>query len=149
MENYYVDQVEIGILKGKLMDPVRAGKPYQTIAAGDIGAFVAFAFERPKEFIGEEVEIAGSELTNRQAAEVFSRVLGKKVKFQRLPLPVVRLFLGEEFHQMFHWFNHAGFKADIDGLRRHYPELHLRSLEEWLRNEGWHKRVRHVRAPRE
>jgi uncharacterized protein YbjT (DUF2867 family) len=26
MENYYVVQVEIGILKGKLMDPVRAGK---------------------------------------------------------------------------------------------------------------------------
>jgi hypothetical protein len=32
MENYYVDQVEIGILLGKLMDPVRADKPYQTIA---------------------------------------------------------------------------------------------------------------------
>ena len=24
MENYYIDQVEIGILKGKLMDPIRA-----------------------------------------------------------------------------------------------------------------------------
>ena len=149
MENYYVDQVEIGILKGKLIDPVRGDKPYQTIAVDDIGAFAALAFERPKEFIGAEIEIAGSELTNRQAAEVFSRVLGKKVKFQKLPLPVVRLFLGKEFHQMFAWFNEAGFKADIDGLRRRYPEVHLRSLEEWLRDEGWHKRARHVRAPRE
>ena len=149
MDNYYVDQVEIGILKGKLIDPVRGDKPYQTIAADDIGAFAALAFERPKEFIGAEIEIAGSELTNRQAAEVFSRVLGKKVKFQKLPLPVVRLFLGKEFHQMFAWFNEAGFKADIDGLRRRYPEVHLRSLEEWLRDEGWHKRARHVRAPKE
>jgi uncharacterized protein YbjT (DUF2867 family) len=149
MENYYVDQVEIGILKGKLIDPVRGDKPYQTIAADDIGAFAALAFERPKEFIGAEIEIAGSELTNRRAAEVFSRVLGKKVKFQKLPLPVVRLFLGKEFHQMFAWFNEAGFKADIDGLRRRYPEVHLRSLEEWLRDEGWHKRARHVRSPRE
>lgn len=149
MENYYVDQVEIGILKGKLIDPVRAGKPYQTIASDDIGAFVALAFDRPKEFIGEELEIAGSELTNPEAAEIFSRVLGKRVKFQRLPLPVVRLFLGKEFHQMFRWFNDAGFKADIDGLRRRYPEVRLRSLEEWLRDEGWHKRVRHVWAPRE
>jgi hypothetical protein len=33
---------------------------------------------------------------------------------------------------MFRWFNRAGFKADIDGLRRRYPEVHLRSLEEWL-----------------
>ena len=47
MENYYIDQVEIGILKGKLMDPIRGDKPYQTIATEDIGAFAALAFERP------------------------------------------------------------------------------------------------------
>jgi uncharacterized protein YbjT (DUF2867 family) len=41
MENYYIDQVEIGILKGKLMDPIRADKLYQSIASNDIGAFVA------------------------------------------------------------------------------------------------------------
>jgi len=38
---------------------------------------------------------------------------------------------------MFRWFNEAGFKADIPGLRRAYPEVHLQTLEEWLRNEGW------------
>src|SRR5207245_1071952 len=32
MENYYVDQVEVALLKGKLMDPVSANKRYQTIA---------------------------------------------------------------------------------------------------------------------
>src|SRR5229473_3096866 len=103
METYYIDQVEIGILKGKLADP--------------------------------------------EAAKVFSRVLGKPVKFQKLPLPLIRLVLGKEFYQMFRWFNESGFKADIQGLRRTYPEVHLHTLEEWLRNEGWHKRARHVRAP--
>jgi uncharacterized protein YbjT (DUF2867 family) len=149
MENYYIDQVEIGLLRGKLVDPVRADKPYQTIAIDDIGAFVALIFERPKEFIGQALEIAGSELTNLEAAEVFSRVLGKKVKFRRLPLPIVRLVLGKEFYQMFRWFNDAGFKADIEALRRRYPEVHLRSLEEWLRDEGWQKRARHVSVPKE
>jgi uncharacterized protein YbjT (DUF2867 family) len=33
MENYYIAQVEIGILKGKLTDLIRGDKPYQTIAA--------------------------------------------------------------------------------------------------------------------
>src|SRR6266852_4282551 len=80
MENYYIDKVEIGILKGKLMDPIRADKPYQTIVTEDIGAFVALAFERPKEFIGLCLEIAGSELTNPQAAQVFSGVLGRPIK---------------------------------------------------------------------
>jgi uncharacterized protein YbjT (DUF2867 family) len=149
MENYYIDQVEIGILKGKLADPIRGDKPYQTIAADDIGAFVALAFERPAEFIGKELEIAGSELSNVEAAKVFSRVLGKPVKFQKLPLPLVRLILGREFYTMFRWFNEAGFKADIAGLRRTYPEVHFQTLEEWLRSEGWHKRAKHVRAPKE
>jgi uncharacterized protein YbjT (DUF2867 family) len=148
MENYYIDQVEIGILKGKLMDPIRGDKPYQTIAAGDIGAFAALAFSRPKEFVGAEHEIAGSELTNLEAAQVFSRVLGKKVRFQKLPLPMVRLVLGKEFYQMFRWFNASGFQADIPELRRKYPEVHLHTLEEWLRAEGWHKRARHVVAPK-
>jgi uncharacterized protein YbjT (DUF2867 family) len=148
MENYYIDQVEIGILKGKLMDPVRADKAYQTIASDDIGAFVALAFERPKDFIGLELEIAGSELTNREAAKVFSRVLGRPVKFQKLPMPIVRLFLGKEFYQMFRWFNSSGFKADIAGLRRKYPEVHLQTLEEWLRNEGWHKHAKRLAAPK-
>ena len=148
MEDYYVDQVEIGILKGKLVDPIRGDKPYQTIAADDIGGFVALAFEHPREFIGEALEIAGSELTNREAAEIFSRVLGKQVKFRRLPMAIVRLFLGKEFYQMFRWFNAAGFQANIAELRRRYPEVRLRTLEEWLRDEGWQKRARRVRAPK-
>ncbi len=148
MEGYYIDQVEIGILKGKLADAVRPDKPYQTIATDDIGAFVALAFERPTEFIGKELEIAGSELTYLEAAKVFSRVLGKPVKFQKLPLPLVRLILGREFYLMFRWFNEAGYEADIPGLRRAYPEIHLHTLEEWLREEGWHKRAKHVTAPK-
>jgi uncharacterized protein YbjT (DUF2867 family) len=148
MENYYIDQVEVALLKGKLMDPIRPDKPYQTIATEDIGAFVALAFERPKEFIGMELEIAGSELTNSQAAQVFSRVLGKPVKFRKLPMPMVRLVLGKEFYQMFRWFNTEGFQANIAELRRKYPEVRLQTLEEWLRAEGWHKRARRVVPPR-
>src|SRR5262245_23131641 len=148
MENYYIDQVEIGILKGRLMDPIRSDKPYQTIATDDIGAFAALAFERPKVFIGLELEIAGSKLTNHEAAEVISRILRNEVKFRKLPMPMVRLVLGKEFYQMFRWFNESGFKADIAFLRRRYPEVRPQTLEEWLGSEGWHKRARHVRPPR-
>jgi uncharacterized protein YbjT (DUF2867 family) len=149
METYHILEVEVGILKGKLADPIRADKPYQTIATDDIGAFVALAFERPKDFIGLELEIAGSELTNLEAAQVFSRIMGKPVKFRRLPLPIVRLVLGKEFYLMFRWFNEEGYKADIAGLRRRYPEVHLHTLEEWLREEGWNRRGLRFRAPKE
>jgi len=148
MENYYIDQVEIGILKGKLMDPIRGNKPYQTIASDDIGAFAALAFSRPQELIGLQIEIAGSELTNPEAAQVFSRVLGRPVKFRKIPMPMVRLLLGKEFYQMFRWFNTEGFKANISELRLRYPQVHLHSLEEWLIAEGWPKRARRIRAPK-
>ena len=69
METYHITEVEIGLLKGKLADPIRGDKPYQTIATDDIGAFAALAFERPKDFIGLDLEIAGSELTNIDAAK--------------------------------------------------------------------------------
>jgi len=158
MENYYLEQNEIGvptflpqigILQGKFVDAIRADKAYQTIAVDDIGAFVALAFDRPKEFIGQALEIAGSELTNPQAAEAFSRVLGKPVVYEELPMPVVQSVLGEEYYQMYRWFNEEGFKANIADLRRRYPEVHLHTLEEWLRNEGWHKRAKRVQAPTE
>ena len=144
MEGYYSEPVEIGILQGKFVQPVRADKPYQTIATDDIGDFVALAFERPKEFMGLELEIASSELTNPQAAEVLSRVLGKPVEFIEMPIPP-----DKEYFQMFTWFNNLGFQANISELRRRYPEVRLQTLEEWLYNEGWHKRVRRITPPEE
>jgi hypothetical protein len=45
------------------------------IPADDIGAFVALAFERPKEFIREAREIAGSQLTNCEADEKMNFVV--------------------------------------------------------------------------
>jgi uncharacterized protein YbjT (DUF2867 family) len=117
-------------------------------SAASFSAWAALAFERPKNFIGLELEIAGSELTNPEAAKVFSRVMGKPVKFQKLPMPLVRLVLGREFYEMFRWFNDAGFNVDIPELRRRYPEIHLHTLEEWLREEGWHKRALRFRVPK-
>ena len=140
MENYYIPAVEKGILKGRLVDPIRAGTPYQTIATDDVGKFVALAFAHPGEFVGTQLEIAGSELTNEQAAAVFARVIGRPVRFRRLPMPVVRTAMGRELFQMFRWFNDGGYRADIAGLRARYPELELRTLEDWLRDEGWEGR---------
>ena len=55
----------------------------------------------------------------------------------------------KEYAQMFNWFNDAGFQANIAPLRNQYPEVRLQKLEEWLYNEGWHKRVRRITPPEE
>ena len=48
METYQILEVEVGLLKGKLADPIRGDNPYRTIATDDIGAFVVLAFDHPK-----------------------------------------------------------------------------------------------------
>jgi hypothetical protein len=146
MDNYYIDKVEIALLKGKLMDPIRADKPYQTIATEDIGAFAALAFSCPRDFVGLELEIAGSELTNPQAAQVFSpRKTGQVPEAANADGPAGSR---QGIYQMFHWFNADGFRANIPELRRSYPEVRLQTLEEWLRAEGWHKRARRIVPPK-
>ena len=118
----------------------------EVLAADDIGKFVALAFDRPEDFIGSELEIAGSELNNRQAAEVFARVLGRPVKFRRLPMPIVGVALGKEFFQVFHWFNDTGYQADVKGLRARYPELQLRTLEDLAARGGLGRQARDRRS---
>jgi uncharacterized protein YbjT (DUF2867 family) len=137
MENFFMPQLEKQILKGRLFNPVRADRRLQVIASDDIGKFISLAFAQPDRFIGLELEIAGSELNSPETADVFSRVLGRRVKAHHLPLPVVRLSMGKEWYQMFIWLNQGGFQADIPALRRDYPDAPLISLEEWLRREGW------------
>jgi len=72
-----------------------------------------------------------------EIAATFSRVMGRTIKFRRLPLPLARVLLGKEFYEMFKWFNQAGFEVDIPALRRDYPEVSWTSLEQWLTREGW------------
>jgi len=87
MENYFIPQLEKQLVKGRLFNPVRAGRRLQTIASDDIGKFISLAFARPDRFIVLELEIAGSELNSPETAKVFSRVLGRRVKAHHLPCP--------------------------------------------------------------
>jgi uncharacterized protein YbjT (DUF2867 family) len=145
MENYYIPAVEKALIGGTLLDAVRADKPYQLICSDDIGALAALAFARPEAFIGNSIEIAGDELTNPAIAATFARVMGRPVKFRKLPLLVTRIVLGKEFYQMFKWFNEAGFQADVSRLRREYPEIAWTSLEGWLTREGWANKKTYAR----
>jgi uncharacterized protein YbjT (DUF2867 family) len=137
MENYYIIQVYTGLLKGKLQDPVSGNKKLQTIAVDDIGRYVALAFEQPEKFKNLALEIAGDEITNLQRAEIFTKVMGKHVKFSRLPMVIVRLFMGKEMLAMFKWFNRAGFEANIEWNKRNFPEVKPMDLETWLTVNNW------------
>ena len=132
MENYNIPRVKNSILKGKLAHPVMPDKKLQLIPTDDIGALVAAAFEEPEKFFGLAIDIASDELTNPEIAETFSRVMGRPIRFNKLPMLIVRLFMGKELHRMFRWINKVGYDVDIPALSSNNPKVKLTSLEEWL-----------------
>jgi uncharacterized protein YbjT (DUF2867 family) len=146
MENYYVPQVYKNLLKGKLMDPVKPDVILQLISVEDIGAFAALAFDNRDEFIGATIEIAGDQLSNLEIAAIFGKVMGIPVRYKKLPMPMVRLFMGKELHRMFKWFNADGFAADIEDLHTRYSQIPWTSLEQWLIKERWDKKVESNKA---
>ena len=112
---------------------LRPDKTLQMIAADDIGAFAALAFENPQEYIGKEIELAGDELTLPEVAEIWSRESGQPVRFVPMPLEQVRNY-DPESAKMLEWFNDTGYQADIPALRAVYPQL--KTFETWLRTSG-------------
>ncbi|MFC4114087.1 NmrA/HSCARG family protein [Nonomuraea zeae] len=93
--------------------PVRPDKPMQLIATDDIGVFAADAFDSPGQFIGQQIELAGDELTFPEVAEIYERVTGTPTRFEALPID----------ERMFEWFAEEGYRADVQALRRQHPEL--------------------------
>ncbi len=134
MSNFSWPDFRNAIEAGTLMVALHPQTRLQMIAPQDIGAFARLAFDKPQEFLGRAIEIAGDELTMPQAAQVFSRVLGRLVEFVEQPLEQLRSF-NVEMAQTFQWFNDYGNQANLVELRQLYPEL--LTLEAWLKAMGW------------
>jgi uncharacterized protein YbjT (DUF2867 family) len=139
MENFHIPHMKKRLLKGKLADPTVPERKLQLIPSDDIGAFVVAAFENPEKYVGLDIDIASDELTNPEVAKVFSRVMGKPIQFSKLPMLIVRLFMGKELHKMFRWINEVGYDVDIPALKQSFPEVELTTLEQWLVADGWAK----------
>jgi len=115
---------------GVLAIALKPDTALQMIAVDDVGAFAAMAFDRPAEFAGKAIELAGDSLTMPQVAAAMSRVTGQPVRFVEQPLDQVRSY-SPEIAAMYTWFNDHGYKADIPALRALHPGL--MTFETWLR----------------
>ncbi|MFE6858873.1 NmrA/HSCARG family protein [Nocardia sp. NPDC057668] len=114
---------------------VAPGKPMALISIRDIGEFAALAFDRPEEFLGRTLEIAGDVLTPTEIAETLSRTAGLPYRTVRIPIAGLRAF-DEQVAKMFEFFDVDSSPApDVTTLRAAHPGL--QSLETWVRATGW------------
>ncbi|MEV6948875.1 NmrA/HSCARG family protein [Streptomyces sp. NPDC051172] len=134
MDNFaaHPPQVEDGTLVLRLA--LRPSTRVQLIASEDIGAFAADAFERPEEYLGRAVELAGDELTAGEIAEALGAAAGLPARFEPLsPSDVAanpHIPFAAEISLMFEWFQTDGYRADIPALRLRRPGL--LSFPSWL-----------------
>ena len=133
-DNFNEEAIRSSILQGRLALPMEPTKPLQMVATEDIGGLAAMAFERPREFIGKAIELAGDEMTMPDVAGVFTKVLGRPVRFDPVDLEEVER-TSPESAIMFRWFNEQGYQADLVSLRDMYPQL--QTFETWLRRTSY------------
>ncbi|MFL5344060.1 MAG: NmrA/HSCARG family protein [Hyalangium sp.] len=125
-----------GLKQGVVALALPAQRKLQQVAVEEIGAVGAAVIDRREQFLGKRFDLASSELSGEQVAEVFSRVTGKPIRFQQVPIAQLRA-TSEDMARMFEWFDKVGYSADLAALRRELPEVPWRSFEEWARAQDW------------
>jgi uncharacterized protein YbjT (DUF2867 family) len=119
------------VMWGSLRGALGRDGPVQVIALEDIGAIAARAFAEPGAWAGRQLEIAGDEVSVRQAAAAYRRVMSRRPRY--LPLAPALVAIGDKsVAAMFRWCASEGYRADIPSLRKEFPQL--RDLEQGLRH---------------
>ncbi|MCZ6781612.1 MAG: NmrA/HSCARG family protein [Nitrospirae bacterium] len=124
--------------EGVLVLPLRPDTKMQMIAVRDIGEFGVAAFLRPAEFIGQDIDLAGDELTMPEVARLLSRSLGREVRYQQLPDDQAEAAMGHDFAAMFRWLNTTGYSGDIPALGKRWG-IPLTSFTDCLAVADWAK----------
>ena len=122
--------------EGKLSMAMPGTRPLQQISVANIGAFAASVIERRESVFGKRFDIAGDELTNEALAAVFAEILDHPVQYEGFPPDAMRA-QSEDMALMFEWFDAVGYSADIESLRRDFPEVGWQRFEEWARMQDW------------
>jgi uncharacterized protein YbjT (DUF2867 family) len=115
-----------------------AAKPLQLVATEDIGHVAAEAFLRPEEYSGKAISLAGDQVTFQQLSDIFREKTGSPVPVTWDVVARMVLAMSKEMRTMFDFFQREGYGADIEALRRQYPQL--KDLRTWLESTPYVKK---------
>ena len=131
-ENFLIPQVRKGILKGKLLQPIKRDTIQQYVASEDIGKAAAKIFQNSDLYLSKTMPLATEQLSTQEVADIFSHVLNKKIEYQKLPVLITRLFLGKDLYKMFKWINEKSSFQKEDMELTHKEFSNLVSLKSWI-----------------
>jgi len=135
MENLLGPMFLKGLRAGTLEMPLPESRPLQVIAVADIAGFARIVLERPSEFQGKRIEIASDSLTGPGMAMALA-ASGRPIGYAEGSLERVRAF-SEDFARMWEWFDQVGYRVDVSGLVRAYPEVGWHDFRRWVHGQDW------------
>jgi uncharacterized protein YbjT (DUF2867 family) len=135
MENLLSPWFKPHIEQGTLALGIAPDTTLQMIAVRDIGKYGLRVFERHEQVNGRAIDIAGDELTGREAAAILTDVTGRDVAYYQVPIEQVRSG-SEEFAIMYEWFDAVGYEANIDGTAAEF-DIRPTSFREWAAEHDW------------
>ena len=136
MENVIAPRSIPGLKQGKVAGALSPSKPVQMVALQDLGSWVTFLIENPSRFKGKRFDVASDSLTNTDAVRILSEVGGRKFEYQQIPMEVMRS-QSADYAKMLEWLERAGYTADIEGLRKEYPQVGWHRFREWAARQNW------------
>jgi len=133
MENFLLPQVKGRIGKGNLPSPVNKNIKQQFIACSDVGQIISSVFLDPGKYIVNTFNIAADEMDMEKMASIFSEVMQRPVKFQKMPGFITRLVMGRNLYKMFRWINKndAVFVKDLPAFQKEHAGL--MSCRDWIK----------------
>lgn len=136
MDNLLLPWTLPGLREGKLAAAMPATRALQQIAVEDIGAFAAAVIERRQTVFGRRFDIAGDELSGDESAAILSRATGLSIRYEGFPPQALRA-QSEDLALMYEWFDHTGYSASINSLRRDFPEVKWHDFAAWVGLQDW------------
>ena len=125
-----------GLQNGVFAQALAAETKLQSVSVKNIGEFGALVLSRKADFLGKRVNIAGDSLTGPEYARAIGKAGGREIGYTAVPVEQVRQ-MSEDMALMYEWFEKVGYSADIEGLRRDYPQVRWERFGDWAARQDW------------
>jgi uncharacterized protein YbjT (DUF2867 family) len=132
-ENFLIPAVKKRILKGTLPSPLTKEVIQLFISSSDIGNISSLIFLNPDQNLRKTILLATEEIDQENVARIFSNVLGREIKYQKMPMVLTRLFMGKNLYTMFKWYNenYACLIKNQTIFLKDFPNM--LNLSEWIK----------------
>jgi uncharacterized protein YbjT (DUF2867 family) len=121
---------------GKILQAIPDDRSLQQVSVKNIGEFVASLISRREKVFGKRFDIAGDELTGDECSATLTRVTGRQVIYEALPVSVVKQ-QSDDMAIMFEWFDRVGYNVDIPELHGSFSDVNWQSYSQWVESQDW------------